>query len=63
MLIRELGLQLRQEFIQGMPRLLYAESVVNILSTHLIRHYSNHHLKVEDSHSQLPEHKLQQVID
>lgn len=62
-LIRQLGLELRQEFIQGSPRNLYAQSVVNILSTHLIRNYSTNNLEIKNCDSKISAHKLKQVID
>ena len=62
-LIRQLGLELRQEFIQGSPRILYAESVVNILSTHLIRNYSKDNIKIKNCDSQISPHKLKKVIN
>lgn len=62
-LIRQLGLELRQEFIQGSPRTLYAESVVNILSTHLIRHYSTNNIEIKNCESKISAHQLKQVID
>ncbi|BAY84241.1 AraC family transcriptional regulator [Calothrix parasitica NIES-267] len=62
-LIRQLGLELRQEFIQGSPRILYAESVVNILSTHLIRHYSKDKIEIKNCDSKISAHQLKKVID
>ncbi|MCJ8281096.1 MAG: AraC family transcriptional regulator [Rivularia sp. ALOHA_DT_140] len=62
-LIRQLGLELRQEFIQGSPRILYVESVVNILSTHLIRHYSKDNLKTKNCDSKISATKLKEVTD
>lgn len=62
-LIRQLGLELRQEFIQGSPRILYAESVVNILSTHLIRNYSISNNQFKNCDSKISTHQLKQVID
>ena len=62
-LIRQLGLELRQEFIQGSPRILYVESVVNILSTHLIRHYSKNKIELKNCDSKISVNKLKAVND
>ncbi|MEO0839084.1 MAG: AraC family transcriptional regulator [Cyanobacteria bacterium J06643_5] len=62
-LIRQLGLELRQEFIQGSPRILYVESVVNILSTHLIRHYSKNKIELKNCDSKISTNKLKAVTE
>lgn len=62
-LIRQLGLELRQEFQHGSPRLLYVESAVNILATHLVRHYSASRVHINNLHQRLSAQKLKQVTD
>jgi AraC family transcriptional regulator len=61
-LIQQIGIELRREFQLGSPRMLYVESVINILTTHLIRHYCARRLAVEDSTAGLSPGKLQQAI-
>lgn len=62
-LIHQLGHDLRREFQQRQPRLLYVESVVHVLANHLIRHYSTNYISCEDLTNKLPPRKLQQVIN
>lgn len=70
-LIQQLGSDLRREFQQRTavqilrrpPRLLYVESVIQVLANHLIRHYSANRVVFEDVNTKLPPQKLQQAID
>ncbi len=60
-LIQQLGLDLHREFQQS-PRILYVESVIQVLATHLVRHYCTSRVVIEDA-SKLSPQKLQQTID
>lgn len=62
-LIRQLGVELRREFQLEFFRPLYAESVIHVLATRLIRHYSVISPIPKKSTTKLPPQKLQQVVD
>lgn len=61
-LIQQLGLDLEREFQQS-PRLLYVESVIQVLANHLIRHYCTSRVVIEDAIAKLSPQKLQKTID
>lgn len=61
-LIQQLGLDLHREIEQS-PRIVYVESVIQVLATHLVRHYCTSRVVIEDAVSKLSPQKLQQTID
>jgi AraC family transcriptional regulator len=61
-LIQQLGLDLHREFQQS-PRIVYVESVIQVLATHLVRHYCTSRVVIEEAVSKLSPQKLQQTID
>jgi len=61
-LIRQLGIDLHRE-IQHSPRLLYVESVIQVLATHLVRHYCTNPIAISDATSKLSTQSLQKTID
>lgn len=61
-LIQQLGIDLRREFQQS-PRVLYVESVIQVLANHLIRHYCTSQIAIADATSKLSTEKLQKTID
>lgn len=61
-LIQQLGIDLHREFQQS-PRIVYVESVIQVLATHLVRHYCTSRVVIEDALSKLSPQKLQQTID
>lgn len=61
-LIRQLGIDLHRE-LQHSPRLLYVESVIQVLATHLVRHYGTNPIAIADAVSKLSSQKLQQTVD
>ncbi len=61
-LIQQLGIDLHREFQQS-PRILYVESVIQVLATHLVRHYCTSRVVIEEAVSKLSPQKLQQTID
>lgn len=61
--VHQLGVAMRNEFQLALPNVIYVESFIHILATHLIRNYSlNHHPVIQDTVSKLPPQKLQQAI-
>lgn len=62
LLIQQIGTELRREFQFGLPKPFYVESIINILTTHLIRQYSSKPSAVETSTTGLSLQKLQQAI-
>jgi AraC family transcriptional regulator len=62
-LIKQLGIDLRREFQQQPPRILYIESVIQVLANHLVRNYSSNPVAVEDLTVKLTPRQLQQAID
>ncbi len=61
-LIGQLGIDLHRE-LQHSPRLLYVESVIQVLATHLVRHYCTSRVAIADATSKLSAQSLQQTID
>jgi AraC family transcriptional regulator len=61
-LIQQLGIDLQREF-HSYPRLLYVESVIQVLANHLVRHYCTNQIVVASSTSKLSPQKLQKTID
>ncbi|MBD2083438.1 AraC family transcriptional regulator [Trichocoleus sp. ST-U3] len=63
-LIQQIGLALKAELeIDGLSDRLYAESMANALTVHLLRHYSTRRREIQACSGRLPSHKLQQAID
>jgi AraC family transcriptional regulator len=62
-LIQQLGFALRREFQQGSPGNLYVESVANILTVHLLKHYSAIKVNHSDNEHTLPPSRMQQVTE
>lgn len=63
-LICQLGLTLKAELeSNGLGSKLYAESIANLLSVHLLQHYCTQKPVIKEYTSGLPKYKLQQVID
>ncbi|PSB68339.1 hypothetical protein C7B61_01410 [filamentous cyanobacterium CCP1] len=61
--VHQLGVAMLNEFQLALPNVIYVESVIHILATHLLRQYSsNHHPLVQDAVTKLPPQKLQQAI-
>lgn len=61
-LVRSIGLALADEIDDGQPAgKLYAESLVNTLAVHLLRHYSTDSLVDDIQFGGLPAHKLRRV--
>jgi AraC family transcriptional regulator len=61
-LIQQLGIDLHKE-LHSSPRLLYIESVIQVLATHLVRHYCTNPIAIADAVSKLSAQSLQQTID
>jgi AraC family transcriptional regulator len=63
-LIHQIGLALAAEVDAGAPAgSIYAESLVNTLVAHLLRHYSNAGDRFQFQFGGLPKHKLRRVIE
>lgn len=62
-LIKQLGIDLRREFQQQLPRTLYVESVIQVLANHLVRNYSANSVATEDLTAKLTPKQQQQAID
>ncbi len=63
-LVRSIALALAEELDAGQPAgKLYAESLVNALAVHLMRHYSTDALVPDLQFGGLPAHKLHRVTD
>ena len=63
-LVRSIGMALADEIDQGQPGgKLYAESLVNALAVHLLRHYSTDSLVDDIQFGGLPAHKLRRVAE
>jgi len=63
-LVRSIGQALGSELDAGMPTgKLYAESLVNTLAVHLLRHYSTDSLIPDIQFGGLPTHKLRRVTE
>lgn len=63
-LVRSIGLALADEIDDGQPAgKLYAESLVNTLAVHLLRHYSTDSLVDDIQFGGLPAHKLRRVTE
>lgn len=63
-LVRSIALALAAEIDAGLPAgKLYAESLVNTLAVHLLRHYSTDSLIPDLSFGGLPAHKLRRVVE
>ncbi|HMX27851.1 MAG TPA: AraC family transcriptional regulator [Blastocatellia bacterium] len=63
-LVRSIGLALADEIDHGQPAgKLYAESLVNTLTVHLLRHYSTESLVDDLQFGGLPPHKLRRVAE
>lgn len=63
-LVRSIGHQLAAELDAGLPTgRLYAESLVNTLAIHLLRHYSTDSLVPDLQFGGLPAHKLRRVTE
>ena len=63
-LLRSIGLALVAEVDNGMPAgRLYAESLVNTLAVHLLRHYSTDSLVPDLQFGGLPAHKHRRVLE
>ncbi|MCI0660293.1 MAG: hypothetical protein L0220_04395, partial [Acidobacteria bacterium] len=63
-LIRSIGQALATELDSGQPNgKLYAESLVNVLAVHVLRHYSTDSLVADLQFGGLPAHKLRRVTD
>lgn len=61
-LIQQLGSDLKREF-HFSPRLLYVESVIQVLANHLLRHYCTNQIASASSIAKLSPQKLQNTID
>ena len=61
-LILQLGIDLHRE-LQHSPRRMYVESVIQVLATHLVRHYCTNPIARSDATSKLSAQSLQQTID
>ncbi len=61
-LIQQLGIDLQTEF-HSSPRLLYVESVIQVLANHLLRHYCTNQIVSASSTAKLSPQKLQNTID
>jgi AraC family transcriptional regulator len=63
-LIHQIGLSLAAEVDAGAPAgSIYAESLVNTLVAHLLRHYSNAGERFQRHYGGLPKHKLRRVTE
>jgi AraC family transcriptional regulator len=63
-LVRSIAQQLASELDTGLPTgRLYAESLVNALAVHLLRHYSTNSLIPDLQFGGLPAHKLRRVAE
>lgn len=63
-LVRSIGMALADEIDNGQPAgKLYAESLVNTLAVHLLRHYSTDSLVDDIQFGGLPAHKLRRVTE
>jgi len=63
-LIYQIGLSLAAEVDAGAPAgSIYAESLVNTLVAHLLRHYSNAGERFQRHYGGLPKHKLRRVTE
>lgn len=63
-LIQGIGLALCKELeLDGGSNQLYAESLINTMAMHLLKHYSSRSHSIKDFHSGLPKNKLQCAID
>lgn len=63
-LVRSIAQQLANEVDEGLPAgRLYAESLVNALAVHLLRHYSTDSLIPDLQFGGLPAHKLRRVTE
>lgn len=62
-LIQQLGIDLQRELQQKSQRVLYIESVIQVLANHLVRYYSATPVAAGDSTSKLTPQQLQQAID
>jgi AraC family transcriptional regulator len=63
-LIRSIGQMLASELDSGLPHgKLYAESLVNTLAVHVLRHYSTDSLVADLQFGGLPAHKMRRVTE